>query len=69
MYCLALMGMMCMRRKFQEVINSEKYMHLYRVVKVEDNYMNKEKKIFERGLLGGFIRCARNFVVYFFITE
>lgn len=60
---------MCMRRKFQEVINSEKYLHLFRVVKVDDNYMNKEKKIFERGLLGGFKRCARNLLVYFFTTE
>ena len=69
LYCLALFGMMCMRRKFQEIIQSEKYLHLYRVVKVDDNYMNKEKKIFERGFLGGIQRCLRNFVVYFFTID
>lgn len=58
-----------MRRKFEEVIRSEKFSHLYHVVKIEDNFMSKEKKIFQRGFLGGIMRCTRNFLLYFFIDE
>lgn len=45
-YCLSLIGMMAMRRTYQQVIHSERFIHLYHVIKVEDNFMNKEKKIF-----------------------
>jgi len=66
-YCLSLVGMMAMRRTYQQITNSERFIHLYHVIKVEDNFMNKEKKIFERGFFGGFKRCIRNIFVYFFI--
>jgi len=33
-YCLALVGMMAMRRTYQQIIQSERFIHLYQVIKV-----------------------------------
>lgn len=58
---------MAMGRTYQQVNHTEKYEHLYRVVKLKDGTLrNKEIRVFEDGFLIGLLRVGKNFLKFLF---
>mgnify|MGYP003691644761 CR=1 FL=1 len=65
-YLLELFGIIAMGRTYQQVNHTEKYEHLYRVVKLKDGTLrNKEIRIFEDGFFIGLLRIVKNAIKFF----